>query len=183
MENLIIYKLFNIEKPEQDESLNLDSAKKIYRKAVLKYHPDKNTGASNEQKQINEEITKLLTAAWATLNDAEEEARYREQGLNGIERIFDIEQLLELEMILNPRQETPPPTPMEEQQPTITAHEKRTKRGKDQAFKINGKWTPIGEAISEHLPQLILYLNKLRNDKPKAFTAMINRNPQLKHFI
>lgn len=60
-----------------------DELKKAYRKLVLKYHPDKQQGKSDEEKKQAEEMFKEAAEAYEVLSNPDKRARYDQFGFAG----------------------------------------------------------------------------------------------------
>lgn len=59
-----------------------DQIKKAYKKIMLKYHPDKMGGKSEEEKKEAEEIVKSANEAYETLSDPQKKQEYDNPGFN-----------------------------------------------------------------------------------------------------
>jgi len=59
-----------------DKNASEDEIKKAFRKLSLKYHPDRQGGKSDKEKQEAEEKMKEISAAWAVLSDPEKKRQY-----------------------------------------------------------------------------------------------------------
>ena len=57
-----------------------DEIKKAYRKAAMKYHPDKFSNASEQEKKDAEEKFKEVNEAYQVLSDAQKKAQYDQFG-------------------------------------------------------------------------------------------------------
>ncbi len=66
-----------------DKSAGADEIKKAYRKAAMKYHPDRNPGDKKA-----EEMFKELGEAYEVLSDADKRARYDQFGFQGVDPNF-----------------------------------------------------------------------------------------------
>ena len=69
------YELLGISKNASD-----DEIKKAFRKAALKYHPDRMVNASEEEKKVAEEKFKELNEAYQVLSDSEKRQMYDQYG-------------------------------------------------------------------------------------------------------
>ncbi len=69
------YELLGIKKGASD-----DEIKKAFRKAALKYHPDRMVNASEEEKKVAEEKFKELNEAYQVLSDSEKRQMYDQYG-------------------------------------------------------------------------------------------------------
>ena len=65
------YELLGISKNASD-----DEIKKAFRKAALKYHPDRMVNASEEEKKVAEEKFKELNEAYQVLSDQSKRQQY-----------------------------------------------------------------------------------------------------------
>lgn len=61
---------------------SIDEIKKAYRKMAIKYHPDRQTGKSDEEKKEAEENFKEVAEAYEVLSDEQKRARYDQYGFN-----------------------------------------------------------------------------------------------------
>ena len=59
-----------------DRNASEDDIKKAFRKLSLKYHPDRQGGKSDKEKQEAEEKMKEISAAWTVLSDPEKKRQY-----------------------------------------------------------------------------------------------------------
>ena len=57
-------------------SASIDDIKKAYKKLAIKYHPDRQGGKSDKEKQEAEEKFKEIGAAYAILSDEQKRAKY-----------------------------------------------------------------------------------------------------------
>ncbi len=64
---------------------SVDEIKKAYRKLAVKYHPDRQTGKSDEEKKEAEEKFKQLAEAYEVLSDEQKRANYDRFGFNAPE--------------------------------------------------------------------------------------------------
>ena len=69
------YEVLGVEK-----NANADEIKKAYRKAAIKYHPDKNPGDKEAEEKFKE-----AAEAYSVLSDADKKARYDQFGHAGVE--------------------------------------------------------------------------------------------------
>jgi tetratricopeptide (TPR) repeat protein len=65
------YKILGVDKHADDATI-----KKAYRKAALKYHPDKQVGASDEDKAVAEKMFKDVAESYEVLSNGEKRGRY-----------------------------------------------------------------------------------------------------------
>lgn len=65
-----------------DKKATVDEIKKAYKKKATKYHPDKNVGKSEAEKQKSEAEFKKINEAYETLGDEQKRKQYDEE-LNG----------------------------------------------------------------------------------------------------
>ena len=65
-----------------DKKATVDEIKKAYKKKATKYHPDKNIGKSEAEKQKSEAEFKKTNEAYETLGDEQKRKQYDEE-LNG----------------------------------------------------------------------------------------------------
>ncbi|EDO37560.1 predicted protein, partial [Nematostella vectensis] len=65
------YKILNISKTASE-----DEIKKAYKKEALKHHPDRHSGASDEQKKMSEKQFKEVNEAYSILSDPKKKRRY-----------------------------------------------------------------------------------------------------------
>ena len=66
-----------------DKSASEDEIKKAYRKLAIKYHPDRQTGKSEEEKKAAEDKFKEAAEAYDVLHDAQKRQQYDQFGFNG----------------------------------------------------------------------------------------------------
>ena len=59
-----------------DKNASEDEIKKAFRKLSLKYHPDRQGGKSDKEKQEAEEKMKEISAAWTILSDPDKKRQY-----------------------------------------------------------------------------------------------------------
>ena len=67
------YEILGVTKTSTNEEI-----KKAYKKKATKYHPDKNVGKSEAEKQKNEEEFKKINEAYETLSDDKKRKAYDE---------------------------------------------------------------------------------------------------------
>lgn len=72
------YKILNIEKNATD-----DDIRKSYKKLALQYHPDKNNGCSEDEKNKCIEKFKEISEAYSVLSDKDKRAQYNTFGSGG----------------------------------------------------------------------------------------------------
>ena len=63
---------------------SVDEIKKSFRKLALKWHPDKWSNASEQEKKTSEDKFKELSDAYTILTDSEKRKLYNKVGLNGM---------------------------------------------------------------------------------------------------
>ena len=68
-----------------DKSASADDIKSAYRKAALKWHPDRWVNGTDAEKKTAEEKFKEASEAYAVLSDADKKARYDKYGFSGVE--------------------------------------------------------------------------------------------------
>ena len=68
---------------KKDDNPSQQDIKKAYRKASLKYHPDRQGGKTDEEKKAAEEKFKEVTEAYSVLSDADKKSRYDTFGTYG----------------------------------------------------------------------------------------------------
>ena len=61
-----------------------DDIKKAYRKAAMKYHPDRNPGDKTAEEKFKE-----INEAYEVLSDADKKARYDQYGFAGVDPNFN----------------------------------------------------------------------------------------------
>lgn len=71
------YEVLGVNKNATDDEL-----KKAYRKVAMKYHPDRQTDKSDEEKKAAEEKFKEAAEAYSVLSDKDKRARYDQFGFN-----------------------------------------------------------------------------------------------------
>ena len=65
------------------KNANADEIKKAYRKAAMKYHPDRNPGDKTAEEKFKE-----AGEAYEVLSDADKRARYDQYGFAGVDPNF-----------------------------------------------------------------------------------------------
>ena len=84
---------------EDDKNLPFDEFLKVlkakYRKACLKYHPDKYNGKSDKEKEEAEEKFKELTEAYSVLSDEEKKNRYDRFGTTDNTNFDNMDEMME----------------------------------------------------------------------------------------
>ena len=68
---------------KKDDNPSQQDIKKAYRKASLKYHPDRQGGKTDEEKKAAEEKFKEVTEAYSVLSDTDKKSRYDTFGTYG----------------------------------------------------------------------------------------------------
>lgn len=68
-----------------DKSASADDIKQAYRKAALKWHPDRHVDDSEAQKKEAEEKFKEASEAYSVLSDPEKKSRYDQFGFAGVD--------------------------------------------------------------------------------------------------
>ena len=68
-----------------DKSASLDDIKQAYRKAALKWHPDRWVSGSDAEKKTAEEKFKEASEAYSVLSDPDKKARYDQFGFAGVD--------------------------------------------------------------------------------------------------
>ena len=68
-----------------DKSASLDDIKQAYRKAALKWHPDRWVSGSDAEKKTAEEKFKEASEAYSVLSDADKKSRYDQFGFAGVD--------------------------------------------------------------------------------------------------
>ena len=68
---------------KKDDNPSQQDIKKAYRKASLKYHPDRQVGKSDEEMKAAEEKFKEVTEAYSILSDNEKKSHYDTFGTYG----------------------------------------------------------------------------------------------------
>ena len=68
-----------------DKSASADDIKSAYRKAALKWHPDRWVNGTDAEKKTAEEKFKEASEAYAVLSDADKKARYDKYGFSGVD--------------------------------------------------------------------------------------------------
>ena len=66
-----------------DKSASTDDIKAAYRKAALKWHPDRWVNGSDQEKKTAEEKFKEASEAYSVLSDPDKKARYDQFGFAG----------------------------------------------------------------------------------------------------
>ena len=66
-----LYSILGVTSQASEEEI-----KKAYKKAALKYHPDKQAGKSDEEKESAEKMFKSIGEAYECLSDPEKRSRY-----------------------------------------------------------------------------------------------------------
>lgn len=66
-----------------DKSASAQDIKKAYRKVAMQYHPDRQTGKSDAEKQEAEEKFKEAAEAYSVLSDDQKRQQYDQFGFNG----------------------------------------------------------------------------------------------------
>ena len=66
-----------------DKSASVDDIKAAYRKAALKWHPDRWVNGSEQEKKTAEEKFKEASEAYSVLSDPDKKARYDQFGFAG----------------------------------------------------------------------------------------------------
>lgn len=79
-----LYEVLEVKKSATDEEI-----KKAYRKLAMKYHPDRNEGKSEKEKQSSAEIFKKVKQAYEVLSDKEKRQKYDKFGHAGIDPNFN----------------------------------------------------------------------------------------------
>ena len=62
-----------------------DDIKSAYRKAALKWHPDRWVNGTDQEKKTAEENFKEASEAYTVLSDPDKKARYDQFGFSGVE--------------------------------------------------------------------------------------------------
>ncbi|MBO4596159.1 MAG: molecular chaperone DnaJ [Bacteroidales bacterium] len=68
-----------------DKSASLDDIKQAYRKAALKWHPDRWVSGSDAEKKTAEDKFKEASEAYSVLSDPDKKARYDQFGFAGVD--------------------------------------------------------------------------------------------------
>ena len=68
-----------------DKSASEDDIKQAYRKAALKWHPDRWVSGTDEEKKTAEEKFKEASEAYSVLSDKDKKAKYDQFGFAGVE--------------------------------------------------------------------------------------------------
>ena len=68
-----------------DRKASLDDIKSAYKKAALKWHPDRHVGDSDADKKAAEEKFKEASEAYSVLSDEQKRARYDQFGFAGVD--------------------------------------------------------------------------------------------------
>ena len=74
------YEVLGVNKNATEEEI-----KKAYKKLAIKYHPDRQSGKSDEEKKEAEEKFKQCAEAYEVLSDQNKRARYDQFGFEGME--------------------------------------------------------------------------------------------------
>lgn len=78
-----LYEVLEVKKGATDEEI-----KKSYRKLAMKYHPDRNEGKSEKEKQVYSEMFKNIKHAYEVLSDKEKRKKYDKFGHAGVDPNF-----------------------------------------------------------------------------------------------
>ena len=68
-----------------DKSASADDIKSAYRKAALKWHPDRWVSGTDEEKKTAEDKFKEASEAYTVLSDPDKKARYDQFGFSGVD--------------------------------------------------------------------------------------------------
>ena len=68
-----------------DKKAPLDEIKSAYKKAALKWHPDRHVGDSDADKKVAEEKFKEASEAYSVLSDEQKRAKYDQFGFAGVD--------------------------------------------------------------------------------------------------
>ena len=68
-----------------DKSASEDDIKQAYRKAALKWHPDRWVSGTDEEKKTAEEKFKEASEAYSVLSDKDKRAKYDQFGFAGVD--------------------------------------------------------------------------------------------------